>query len=84
MPNLWYYRFGYPLYRFIQRLRGQRLPVDPRSRWDYSHVHVNEQNPRKLVLELRSSNFQAKIWLYPAQSYEYEHNRIRSFWYGYF
>jgi len=76
MPNLDYYRFGYPMYRFIQRFRHDRLPEDPRIRWDYSHVHVNEQTPRKLNLELKRSKFHAKVWLYPIQSYQYEPNRI--------
>ena len=30
MPNLWYYRWGYPVYRELQRLRGETLPADPR------------------------------------------------------
>jgi 2-polyprenyl-3-methyl-5-hydroxy-6-metoxy-1,4-benzoquinol methylase len=83
MPNLWYYRFGYPLYRFIQRLRSQKLPVDPRLRWEYSHVHVNEQDPRKLGRVLDKSRFHARIWLYPAQSYHSEHNLIIRFGMGF-
>src|SRR4030042_480418 len=76
MPNLWYYRFGYPLFRIIQRVRGQLLPVDPRSRWQYAHVHVNEQDPQKLGQTMKISKFNARIWLYPTQSYEDAHNPI--------
>lgn len=72
MPNLWYYRFGYPLYRSIQRLRGDRLPVDPRRRWTYSHVHINEQTPRKLQKTLVTAGFHAKVWLQSTVSYAYE------------
>ena len=72
MPNLWYYYYGYPLYRLVQRLRGQALPADPRARWPYSHVHVNEQDPLKLRRALRQSHFLARVWLYSTQSYRYE------------
>lgn len=79
MPNLWYYRIGYPIYRYLQGLRGQLLPADPRARWQYSFVHVNEQTPRALRAELKNSKFQAKIWLYSVQDYSYEHNPIMRF-----
>jgi ubiquinone/menaquinone biosynthesis C-methylase UbiE len=79
MPNLNYYQYGYPIYRFIQRVRRVKLPSNPRERWNYSHVHVNEQTPKKLKEELKSSKFQAKVWLYPAQEYNYEGNPIMRF-----
>jgi hypothetical protein len=63
MPNLWYYRFGYPLFRFYQRLRGIELPKDPRQRWGFEHLHVNEQTPASLKQALKASGFQAKVWL---------------------
>jgi predicted SAM-dependent methyltransferase len=74
MPNLWYYHIGYPIYRFIQRLRGEILPADPRERWTYSHVHVNEQTPRSLKKTLIASGFQTNVWLQSTVSYEYEKN----------
>jgi ubiquinone/menaquinone biosynthesis C-methylase UbiE len=74
MPNLWYYHFGYPIYRFIQRLRGEILPADPRERWTYSHVHVNEQTPRSLKKTLIASGFQTNVWLQSTVSYAYEKN----------
>jgi ubiquinone/menaquinone biosynthesis C-methylase UbiE len=74
MPNLWYYRIGYPLYRFMQVLRGERLPADPRQRWDYSHVHVNEQTPSKLRSSLLAHNFETQVWLQSTVSYKYESN----------
>lgn len=76
MPNLWYYHFGYPVYRFLQRLRGEFLPADPRRRWTYSHVHVNEQTPRSLKKSLTASGFQTRVWLQSTVSYEYEKNRF--------
>ncbi len=57
MPNTWYYKIGYPLFRFVQRLRGKHLPADPRERWGYREVHVNEQNLILLSRELQ-------IWIY--------------------
>jgi ubiquinone/menaquinone biosynthesis C-methylase UbiE len=76
MPNLWYYRFGYPLYRSVQRLRGVRLPANPRERWAYHHVHVNEQTPVTLRRALRGAGFTVKVRLVSIQTYEYERNRL--------
>jgi SAM-dependent methyltransferase len=76
MPNLWYYRYGYPVYRGLQRLRGERLPADPRLRWDFRHVHVNEQTPASLRKALKASGFKAQVWLSTTQSYEYETNPL--------
>lgn len=72
MPNLWYYRIGYPLYREVQRLRGQRLPANPRDRWLYKEVHVNEQTPGALARTLRRNGFTSRVWLQSTQSYDYE------------
>jgi ubiquinone/menaquinone biosynthesis C-methylase UbiE len=74
MPNLWYYRYGYPLYRLAQRMRGQQLPVDPRDRWLYKEVHVNEQTPMAMVATLRRNGFKSRVWLQSTQAYEYEPN----------
>jgi cyclopropane fatty-acyl-phospholipid synthase-like methyltransferase len=80
MPSLWYYRFGYPLFRFFERLRGRNLPKDPRSRWSYSHVHINEQTIRSLKKSLVAAGFKTRVWLSTTQSYEHEKNpMIRSF-----
>ncbi|RCK75718.1 MAG: Methyltransferase type 11 [Anaerolineae bacterium] len=69
MPNLWYYRYGYPIFRFIESLRGNKLPKNPRSRFKYSHFHVNEQDPRRLKSALQSAGFQSKVWLYDYRKY---------------
>ncbi len=70
MPNLWYYRYGYPLFRLAQRLRGVRLPADPRDRIKFSHVHVNEQTPRALRRALRHSPFSHwRVWLHDYRTY---------------
>lgn len=79
MPNTWYYRFGYPLFRLVQRLRGKNLPIDPRDRWDYKQVHVNEQNLLLLRRELQAAGFKATVWLDPIQSYNEEPNRFVRF-----
>ncbi len=64
MPNRWYYTFGYPIFRFYQRLRGHSLPADPRDRWEYvKHVHVNEQDVRSMARCLRSAGFRCKVWV---------------------
>jgi ubiquinone/menaquinone biosynthesis C-methylase UbiE len=75
-PSLWYYHYGYPVYRFFQALRGKRLPANPRERWAYNHVHVNEQDPLKLRAALRAAGFEAKIFLEPAQTFAFEKNRL--------
>ena len=79
MPNTWYYRFGYPFFRWIQSLRGHQLPTDPRDRWEFvSEVHVNEQNIISLNKALWQAGFQAKVWLKSAQNYS-EESRIMQF-----
>ena len=74
MPNTWYYAVGYPLFRLVQRLRGRRLPSDPRDRWQYKEVHVNEQNPIRLHRALVAAGLTAKVWLQTTQSYDEEPN----------
>jgi len=70
MPNLWYYRYGYPLFRLVQRFQGVRLPADSRDRIEFSHVHVNEQTPRALRGTLRESPFSHwRVWLYDYRDY---------------
>ena len=77
MPNLWYYRWGYPLFRGVQRLRGKHLPQDPRARWQFvSTVHVNEQTPLTLHRALKEAGFAARVWLQPTQSYSQERSPL--------
>lgn len=78
MPNLWYYRFGYPIYRLIERTRGNHLPANPRERFNYSHVHVNEQTPHTLANVL-SKYFKYRVWLHTTQNYHYERNPLIRF-----
>lgn len=71
MPNLWYYHYGYPIFRLVQRLRGIKLPADPRQRIRYAHVHVNEQTPRALRQTLAGIGFSAwRVWLYDYRDYQ--------------
>lgn len=76
MPNLWYYRFGYPIYRIVQKMRGKTLPSDPRSRWAFAHVHVNEQTPSLLKRSLTGVGFKTRVWLRTTQSYDYEESKL--------
>jgi ubiquinone/menaquinone biosynthesis C-methylase UbiE len=70
MPNLWYYRVGYPLFRLVEKLRGVSLPADPRERFQFSHLHVNEQTPRSLRRTLRDTGFSHwRVWLYDYRDY---------------
>lgn len=70
MPNLWYYHFGYPIFRAVQRVRGKQLPADPRERFRYSHVHVNEQTPLSLRRTLANSSFTSwRVWLHDYRTY---------------
>lgn len=71
MPNLWYYHYGYPIFRLVRRLQGASLPADPRRRFRFSHVHVNEQTPRGLSRTLDSSPFAHwKLWLHDYRTYQ--------------
>jgi len=79
MPNLWYYGVGYPLYRILQGLRGNKLPANPRLRFNYSHVHVYEQTPISLYRNLSKIGFKTKVWVKSHQSYGYERNRLVRF-----
>ncbi len=76
MPNLWYYHFGYPIFRWMERLRGNYIPKNPRERWPFSHVHVNEQDPPRLRQALQASRFKTRVWLKSTQSYKDETNLI--------
>ncbi len=75
MPSLWYYRYGYPIFRFIQVLRGITLPRDPRERYTYSHLHVNEQTPTSLKDNLVNNGFIGRVWLQTTQDFSAEPNR---------
>ena len=80
MPNLWYYRYGYPLFRLIQGLRGISLPSNPRQRFKFSHVHVNEQTPLALHNALAKTGFASwRVWLYDYRTYETQVPMMRYF-----
>lgn len=79
MPNLWYYHYGYPIFRIVQRLAGKRLPADPRKRFAFSHVHVNEQTPRTMSAALTQSGFVDKqVWLQDYRDYPQYSPMMRS------
>lgn len=70
MPNLWYYRYGYPIFRKIERLRNVHLPSNPRDRYKYPFFHINEQTPLSLYKILRNVDFTTKIFLYDYRKYK--------------
>jgi len=72
MPNLWYYRYGYPFFRLFQRLRGVSLPRDPRDRW--RRVHVNEQTLLSLRRSLEKAGLKARVYLRNTQDFRREGN----------
>jgi SAM-dependent methyltransferase len=64
MPNRWYYQFGYPLFRLLNRLGGRRLPANPRARFEYNvDVHVNEQDVLRLRASLRRAGLKPRVWV---------------------
>lgn len=69
MPNTWYYAIGYPLFRLVQRLRGVRLPANPRARHAFTETHINEQNVLSLRRALRRAGFTASVWLENAHDF---------------
>lgn len=80
MPNLWYYRVGYPIFRAVQQVQGKQLPADPRHRFRYSHVHVNEQTPLALRRTLAHSPFPSwRVWLYDYRTYSTYNAVMRTF-----
>jgi ubiquinone/menaquinone biosynthesis C-methylase UbiE len=70
MPNADYYRWGYPIYRWLIRLMGKRLPRDPRERWYRGETHVNVQSPRALRRTLQKAGFiSPRVWLQPISNH---------------
>jgi len=76
MPNLWYYNLGYPLFRVFKRLSGEILPKNPRDRFPYNHLHVNEQTPLRLKKYLENTKLTSKVWMKTTQDYSYEKNKV--------
>jgi cyclopropane fatty-acyl-phospholipid synthase-like methyltransferase len=69
-PNIWYYQFGYPLFRCFERFRGVQLPRNPRERFPYHQsMHVNEQSIWSLKNTLRQCGFDGRVWLTHLSSY---------------
>jgi len=76
MPNIWYYQYGYPIYRAFQRARGIHLPLDPRDRWGFRDVHINEQSPKKLRMMLEKCGYNARVKTTSVMNYSHESNRF--------
>jgi len=68
-PNRWFYRWGYPVLRVVERLHGRRLPGNPRVRFAYHNdVHVNEQSPASLRTAMRNIGFATRIFVDDART----------------
>jgi cyclopropane fatty-acyl-phospholipid synthase-like methyltransferase len=60
-PNRWYYQYDYARKRRQAKALGAYLPQQPRSR-DEQRMHINEQSPRVLQRQLRSTFEQVLVW----------------------
>lgn len=75
MPNIWYYRYGYPLYRMAQSVRGKQLPRDSRERYRYAKsLHVNEQSIVTLRRSMERAGFKGLVRLSNQQDFLQEPN----------
>lgn len=60
-PNTWFYKYGYPVVRFLARvILIRKLPETLRKESD-AVLHVNEQSPLSLFMSLRDEGFRARI-----------------------
>ena len=60
-PNTWFYKYGYPLVRFVG---GKLLRREMRESYRHESdqiLHVNEQSPLSLFQGLKSAGFKPKI-----------------------
>lgn len=57
MPNINYYRWGYPVYRTFMGVLGKKLPKDPKERFYHGECHVNIQSPKSLRKNLQAAGF---------------------------
>ena len=57
MPNLNYYKYGYPIFRLMNLIGGKKLPKDPRQRFYRGESHINIQTPKSLRLNLETAGF---------------------------
>ncbi len=61
-PNAWYYQHEWPRQRRLAKVRGEELPEDPRTHFERA-MHINEQSPRTLARQLRTSFPNVAIWV---------------------
>ena len=60
-PNSWHYDYHYARMRRKVTSLGGFLPSDPRSRYE-KLMHINEQNPRVLLRQLKESFRHTFLW----------------------
>lgn len=61
-PNSWFYDYDYPRRRRAAAAAGAYLPAEPRTRFE-KLMHVNEQNPRVMLAQLRRHFPYVTLWL---------------------
>ena len=60
-PNVWFYRYGYPLIRVAARLLLRKKTRETlRGSYD-ALMHVNEQSPLSLYRDLKKAGFRARV-----------------------
>jgi ubiquinone/menaquinone biosynthesis C-methylase UbiE len=62
-PNTWFYDFGYPMARFVDRKLLGREPVECYRHESDEVLHVNEQSPLSLHRGLKNAGFRPKVRL---------------------
>jgi ubiquinone/menaquinone biosynthesis C-methylase UbiE len=83
-PNLWEYKYGYPLLRYKHFLRtGEWLMPETRKELDSEisrKLHINEQSVFGLWRQLLNAGFKAKVWLEPDLSGVPKNTFKEAFW----
>ena len=62
MPNLWYYKLGYYLWRIIAPTARASWPNNNSTAFSQAR-HINEQSVLSLARKLREYGFTSKVWL---------------------
>ncbi|UCH20138.1 MAG: class I SAM-dependent methyltransferase [Deltaproteobacteria bacterium] len=61
-PNRWHRQLTYPIAYYIGKISGKPRPRDPRTLHE-KLMHVNEQSPHKLRINLKEAGFDPEIFL---------------------
>jgi glycosyltransferase involved in cell wall biosynthesis len=61
-PNKWHRQITYPFSYYIGRISGAGRPKDPRTTHE-SAMHITEQSPLSLKINLTKAGFSSTVWL---------------------